>query len=167
MCVCAQSLSGVWLCDPMGCSPPGSSFHGISRQGYWNKLLFPAPVALPDPGIEPVSLFFFYFTILYWFAIHQHASAMGVHVFPILNPPPTSLPILSLWVVPVQQPQASYILHQTWTDDSFLIWYYTCFNVILPNHPPPPPQSPKDCPIHLCLFCCLAYRVVITIFLNS
>ena len=22
------------------------------------------------------------------------------------------------------------------------------------------PQSPKDCSIHLCLFCCLAYRVV-------
>ena len=33
--------------------------------------------------------------------------------------------------------------------------------------PLPLPQSPKDCSIHLCLFCCLAYRVIVTIFLNS
>ena len=29
------------------------------------------------------------------------------------------------------------------------------------------PQSPKDCSLHLCLFCCLAYRVIVTIFLNA
>ena len=34
-------------------------------------------------------------------------------------------------------------------------------------HPLPVPQSPKDCSIHLCLFCCLAYRVIITVFINS
>ena len=35
------------------------------------------------------------------------------------------------------------------------------------SHPLPLPQSPKDCPMHLCLFCSLAYRVILTIFLNS
>ena len=69
------------------------------------------------------------------FAIHQHESTTGVHEFPILNPPPTSLSIPSLWVIPVHQPQASCIMHGTWTGNSFHIWYYTCFNAILPNHP--------------------------------
>ena len=54
---------------------------------------------------------------------------------PSWTPPPTSLPIPSIWVIPVHQPQASYIMHRTWTGDSFHIWYYTCFNAILPNHP--------------------------------
>ena len=69
------------------------------------------------------------------FAIHQHESTTGIHVFPILNPSPSSLPIPSLWVISVHQPQASSIMHRTWTGDSFHIWYYTCFNAILPNYP--------------------------------
>ena len=29
VCVCAQLLSHIWLCNPMDCGPPGSSVHGI------------------------------------------------------------------------------------------------------------------------------------------
>ena len=45
------------------------------------------------------------------FAIYQPEPATGIHVVPNLNPPPSSLPIPSLWVVPVHQPQASSIMH--------------------------------------------------------
>ena len=95
---------------------------------------------------QPLFLFFFKFKFIYFnwklitlkycirFAIHQHESTTSVHMFPNLNPCLTSLPIPSLWIIPVHQPQASCILHRTWTGDSFLIWYYTCFNAILPNH---------------------------------
>ena len=32
---------GVTLWDPMDCSPPGSSGHGICRQEQWSGLPFP------------------------------------------------------------------------------------------------------------------------------
>ena len=62
------------------------------------------------------NILFYFLTLQYCigFAIYQHESATGIHVFPILNPPPSSLPIPSLWVVPVHQPQASSIVHRTW-----------------------------------------------------
>ena len=57
-------------------------------------------------------------------------------VLPYINmiPPQVYMCLPSLWVIPVHQPQASSIMHRTWTGDSFHIWY-TCFNAIVPNHP--------------------------------
>ena len=47
--------SCLTFCDPMGCSSPGSSVHGISRQQYWSGLAFLTPGDLPHPGIKPTS----------------------------------------------------------------------------------------------------------------
>ena len=151
----------------MDYNPPGSSAHEISQARILEWVAIPFSRRSSPPRdwthvsclagrcffvVLSLSLFFF-FTLQYCigFAIHQHASATGVHVFPTLNLPPTSLPIPCLWVIPVHQPQASCILHWTWTCDSFLIWYYTCFNAILPNHRPPRPHRVQKTVLYICV----------------
>ena len=112
----------------------------VVKDQKWYKYYFFK--TLPEE-FEQIANAVFYFILFYFltfqycigFAIYQNESTTGIHVFPILNPPPSSLPVPSLWVIPVHQPQASSIVHWTWTGDSFHIWYYTCFNAILPNHP--------------------------------
>ena len=53
----AKSLQSCpTLCNPMGCSLPGSSVHGTLQALHWNGLPWPLPGDLPNPGIEPMSL---------------------------------------------------------------------------------------------------------------
>ena len=163
----------------------------FSRQEYWHGLLLSSPGYLTDPGIKPTSLksptlqvdsflgegmWIFSFnwrliTLQYCigFTIHSHESTMGVHVFPILNPPPTSLLIPSLWVIP-SVPALSTLSHALnldwWFVSHVILYLFQCHSPIS-SHPRPLPQSPKDCSIHLCLFCCPTYRVIVIIFLNS
>ena len=55
-CVCTKLLqSYLVLCDPLDCSPPGSSVHGIlGRILEW--VAMPSSRDLPNPGIKPISL---------------------------------------------------------------------------------------------------------------
>ena len=103
------------------------------------------------------------------FAIHQHESTTGIHVFPILNAPS----LLPPHTIPLDHPSAPApnILYPAsnldWRFVSYMILYMFQCHSPKSSHPLPLPQSPKDCSIHLCLFCCLVYRVIITIVLNS
>ena len=90
-------------------------------------------------------------------------------MFLILNPLPTSPPN----TIPLGHPSApapSILSHASnlgWRFISHMIIYMFQCPFPKSSHPRPLPQSPKDCSIHVCLFCCLTYRVIITIFLNS
>ena len=107
--------------------------------------------------------------MFYWFChtstcIHHRYTRVPYTESPSLLPPGT---------IPLGHPSAPapsiqyHALNLGWRLISYMILYmFQCHSPKL-SHPRPLPQSPKDCSIHLCLFCCLAYRVIITIFLNS
>ena len=144
MCSPTQSFWSFWDLTGTSQSYPRWKEHGLVSLP---RLILSIETWEVCGFIVKYSFIFFKFKFIYFnwrlitlqycigFAIHQHESTTSVHMFPNLNPCLTSLPIPSLWIIPVHQPQASCILHRTWTGDSFLIWYYTCFNAILPNNP--------------------------------
>ena len=117
---------------------------------------------LPFFNLHPFAFFFFVnFTLQYCigFSMHWHESAMGLHEFPILNPPPTSLPMSSLWVAPVHQPQASCIeprLVICFLHDS--IHVSMPFSQILTSPSPTESKSPFYTFVSLLLSCIQGYH---------
>ena len=73
----------------------------------------------------------------------------------------------SSWGCPLDPAEAGPCQNLDWWSISHMVIYmFQCYS-LKSSHPRPLPQSPKVCSLHLCLFCYLAYRVIITIFLNS
>ena len=114
-------------------------------------------------------ILFFNFTILYWFC---HISTWICHKYTrVPHPEPSSL--LPPHTIPLGRPSAPAPSIQycasnlDWRLVSYMILYMFQCHSPKSSHPLPLPQSPKDCSIHQCLFCCLVYRVIVTIFLNS
>ena len=109
------------------------------------------------------------FTILWWFLPYIDMNQPWMYVcLTILNPPPTSLPTPSLWVVPEHQLWVPCFMHQThWSSILHMVIYMFQYYSLNSSYPRLLPQSPKICSLHLCLFFCLAYKVVVIVFLNS
>ena len=111
----------------------------------------------------------FYFTILHWFChtltwIHHGCTCVPKHE------PPSHLPTHNISLGHPRAPAPSILYPASdidWRFISYMIVYMFQCHSPKSSHPLPLPQSPKVRSTHLCLFCCLAYRVIITIFLNS
>ena len=113
--------------------------------------------------------YLFYFTILYWFC---HTLTWILHGCTCVShpEPPSHHP---LHLIPLGHPSApalstlSHASNLDWRFGSHMIIYMFQCHSPISSQPHPLPQNPKDCSIYLCLSCCLAYRVIVTIFLNS
>ena len=110
-----------------------------------------------------------YFAILYWF---RHTSTWICHectCVPHLESP-SHLPHRIISLDHPHAPAPSILYPVSNIDGHFvsymIVYMFQCHSP-KSSHPLPLPQSPKVRSIHLCLFCCLASRVIITIFLNS
>ena len=80
------------------------------------------------------------------------------------TPLPPASPNLSLGHPRAPAPSIMYHASKLdWRFISYMILYMFQCHSPKSSHLLPLPQRPKDCSIHLCLFCCLAYRVIITI----
>ena len=83
-CVCAKLLQSCpTLCDPMDCSPSGSSM-GFSRQEYWSGLPCPPPGDLSNPEILNTCLLSLLHCRQILYAL-DHLGSLCVIIFPLFK----------------------------------------------------------------------------------
>ena len=123
--------------------------------------------------------FFIYFFNFNWRLITLQYCGDFCHTFIWLShectcvthpDPPSHLPPHPIPQGHPSAPALSTLSHASnldWRSISHMIIYmFQCYSLRW-SHPRLLPQSPKVCSLHLCLFCCLTYRVIVIIFLNS
>ena len=166
MCVKSLQLCPN-LCDPVDCSPPGSSVHGIFRQEYWSGLPCPPPEDLPNPGIVPVSYMFpaltggFFTTSTTWKGLSVWSegpqfSSMCANIHPLLHiisryymliwkyetwSVQFSCSVVSDFCDPVDRSMSSFPVHHQLLELA-QTHVHQVGDVIQPSHPlssPPPP----------------------------
>ena len=109
----------------------------------------------------------FYFIILYWF---WH-TLTWIHLGCTCDPkhePPSHLPPRYIPLCHPREPAPSMLYPASdidwWFNSYMIVYMFQCHSPISSHILP---LSPEVHYTHLCLFCCLAYRVIIAIFLNS
>ena len=118
-------------------------------------------------------ILFFNFTIFYWFC---HILKWICHRYTnVPHPAPSSLlpprsPYHPSGSSQCTSPKHPVSCMEPGLENRFIhdtIHISMPFSQIIPPSPSPSPTESKRLSIHQCLFCCLVYRVIVTIFLNS
>ena len=99
-------------------------------EGFWQRIFF---------------LFFYFLTLQYCTgcATYQHESATGIHVFPILNPPPSLYHPSGSFSAPAPSNQY-HALNLDWRLVSYMMLYMFQCHSPKSSHPLPLPQSPTE-----------------------
>ena len=142
-----------------------------------NNLRYSDDTTRMEESEEELKSFFFYFTLSFIYFTLQYCLVLPyidmnlpwVYMCsPSWNPLPPSSPS-----IPLGHPSAPArsMLHHAlnpdwWFISHMIIYMFQCYS-FRSFHPRFLPQSPKVCSLQLCLLCCLSYRVIVTIFLNS
>ena len=131
VCVCAKLLqSCATLCDPMDCSLPGSSVHGIFQATIVEWLPFPTPGIFPTQGSNPRLLH-----LLHWQWVLYHLGS------------PLCL-LLGKWMNPIGFTVANcHILFSSYFD---IMLTKGCSSLHLEHNrtitSPPPDEQMRRCP---------------------
>ena len=95
---------------------------------------------------------------------HRHTCV------PLYPKSPSHLPPHPIPLGCSRAPALSVLLHASnlhWSSILHMVIYmFQCYS-LKSSHPHFLLHSPTVCSLHLCLFCCLEYRIVFTVFLNS
>ena len=123
------------------------------------------------PGIKDRSFFFHFIYLLFFWRLITIQLVL-VLSYTDVNPPRVYMCSPSWTPLPLPTPSHPSGSSQCTSPEhpvsciepglailSHIIYMFQCHSP-KPSHSLPLPQSPKDCSIHLCLFCCLAYRVI-------
>ena len=120
-------------------------------------------------SISPIFQMYFYFYFIFYFFIFLILKSLILTCVP-KHEPPSHLPPYNISLGHPHAPAPSMLYPASdidWRFNSYVIVYMLECHSPKSSHPLPLPLSPKVRYTHVCLFPCLAYRVVIAIFLNS